>query len=155
MTLSGAAKLAGVIGWPIAHSRSPAIHGYWLEQYQIDGAYVPLGIDPNNIDQMFDALPKLGFRGWNVTLPHKESAFRLVHERTQTATEIGAVNTVTVQPDGSLHGIIRTRLDLWRIWISQRRAGLKTGRRLCWVLAELPALSAADCCRPGFPQYAC
>jgi len=104
MTLSGAAKLAGVIGWPIAHSRSPAIHGYWLEQYQIDGAYVPLGIDPNNIDQMFDALPKLGFRGWNVTLPHKESAFRLVHERTQTATEIGAVNTVTVQPDGSLHG---------------------------------------------------
>lgn len=104
MRLSGAAKLAGVIGWPIAHSRSPAIHGFWLEQYRIDGAYVPLGIDPKDIEQMFDALPKLGFRGWNVTLPHKEAAFRLVHERTQTAQEIGAVNTVTVQPDGSLHG---------------------------------------------------
>jgi len=104
MTISGAARLAGVIGWPITHSRSPAIHGYWLEQYGIDGAYVPLGIDPKDIDQMFDALPKLGFRGWNVTLPHKEDAFRLVHARTQTAEEIGAVNTVTVQADGSLHG---------------------------------------------------
>jgi shikimate dehydrogenase len=104
MIISGAAKLAGVIGWPITHSRSPAIHGFWLEQYGIDGAYIPLGIDPKDIGQMFDALPKLGFRGWNVTLPHKEDAFRLVHERTQTAAEIGAVNTVTVQPDGSLHG---------------------------------------------------
>lgn len=104
MMISGAAKLAGVIGWPITHSRSPAIHGFWLEQYGIDGAYIPLGIDPKNIGQMFDALPKLGFRGWNVTLPHKEDAFRLVHERTQTAEDIGAVNTVTVQPDGSLHG---------------------------------------------------
>lgn len=104
MTISGAARLAGVIGWPIAHSRSPRIHGYWLEQHRIDGAYVPLGIDPQYVEQMFDALPKLGFRGWNVTLPHKEAAFRLVHERTQTAEEIGAVNTVTVQPDGSLHG---------------------------------------------------
>lgn len=104
MIISGAAKLAGVIGWPITHSRSPAIHGFWLELYGIDGAYIPLGIDPKNIGQMFDALPKLGFRGWNVTLPHKEDAFRLVHERTQTAEDIGAVNTVTVQPDGSLHG---------------------------------------------------
>ena len=85
MTLTGAAKLAGVIGWPIAHSRSPAIHGYWLAQYRIDGAYVPLGIDPKYIDQMFDALPKLGFRGWNVTLPHKVDAFRLVHALTRTA----------------------------------------------------------------------
>ena len=56
MRLSGAAKLAGVIGWPIAHSRSPAIHGFWLEQYRIDGAYVPLGIDPKDIEQMFVAL---------------------------------------------------------------------------------------------------
>ena len=104
MIVSGAAKLAGVIGWPITHSRSPAIHGYWLEQYGIDGAYVPLGIDPVHIGQIFDAMPKLGFRGWNVTLPHKEDAFRLVHERTRTAEEIGAVNTVTVQADGSLHG---------------------------------------------------
>ena len=104
MTITGAAKLAGVIGWPITHSRSPMIHNYWLAQYGIDGAYIPLGIDPANIDAMFDAMPKLGLRGWNVTLPHKEAAYRLVHERTQAAEEIGAVNTVTVQPDGSLHG---------------------------------------------------
>jgi shikimate dehydrogenase len=80
------------------------IHGFWLEEFGIDGAYVPLGIAPDNIDQMFDALPKLGFRGWNVTMPHKEAAYRLVNVRSQSAEEIRAVNTVTVQPDGTLHG---------------------------------------------------
>ncbi|HKK31444.1 MAG TPA: shikimate dehydrogenase [Alphaproteobacteria bacterium] len=104
MMISGAARLAGVIGWPIAHSRSPRIHGYWLQQYGIDGAYIPLAIDPQDVAEMFRALPKLGFRGWNVTLPHKEAAFRLVHVRSEAAEEIGAVNTVTVQPDGTLHG---------------------------------------------------
>ena len=104
MKISGAAKLAGVIGWPIAHSRSPMIHGHWLREFSIDGAYVPLAIDPAHIDEMFSALPKLGFRGWNVTLPHKEAASRLCHERSKAAEEIGAVNTVTVRQDGSLHG---------------------------------------------------
>lgn len=104
MMISGAARLAGVAGWPISHSRSPAIHGYWLEAYDIDGAYVPLAIQPNDVEEAFRALPKLGFRGWNVTLPHKEAAFRAVDERSAAAERIGAVNTVTVREDGSLHG---------------------------------------------------
>lgn len=104
MSLTGAAKLAGVMGWPIAHSRSPRIHGHWLKQYGIDGAYVPLAIRPEHLAEAFAALPKVGFRGWNITLPHKEAALRLVDARTPAAERIGAVNTVTVQPDGSLSG---------------------------------------------------
>lgn len=104
MSLTGAAKLAGVMGWPIAHSRSPRIHGYWLDEYGIDGAYVPLAIRPEDLAEAFLALPKVGFRGWNITLPHKEAALRLVQCLTPAAERIGAVNTVTVQPDGTLSG---------------------------------------------------
>jgi shikimate dehydrogenase len=104
MTISGAAKLAGVMGWPISHSRSPRIHGYWLREYGINGAYVPLAINPRDLDECFSALPKLGFRGWNITLPHKEAALKLVHKLSAAAERIGAVNTVTVQSDGSLVG---------------------------------------------------
>jgi shikimate dehydrogenase len=104
MTISGAAKLAGVMGWPISHSRSPRIHGYWLREYGINGAYVPLAINPRDLDECFSALPKLGFRGWNITLPHKEAGLKLVHKLSTAAERIGAVNTVTVQSDGSLVG---------------------------------------------------
>ena len=104
MTISGSARLAGVMGWPIAHSRSPRIHGYWLQDYGIDGAYVPLAIEPGNLAECFAMLPKVGFRGWNITLPHKEAALKLVHAITPAAERIGAVNTVTVQPDGTLSG---------------------------------------------------
>lgn len=104
MSLTGAGKLAGVMGWPIAHSRSPRIHGHWLAEHGIDGAYVPLAIRPEHLGEAFSALPKVGFRGWNITLPHKEAALRLVDTRTPAADRIGAVNTVTVQADGSLSG---------------------------------------------------
>lgn len=104
MILSGQARLAGVMGWPIKHSRSPYIHGFWLQDYGIDGAYVPLGIDPADLADAFRTLPKVGFRGWNITLPHKEAALRLVDTITPAAERIGAVNTVTVQPDGTLSG---------------------------------------------------
>ena len=104
MSISGSARLAGVMGWPIAHSRSPRIHGYWLQEYGIDGAYVPLTIQPEDLADSFRMLPRLGFRGWNITLPHKEAALRLVNTVTAAAERIGAVNTVTVQPDGSLSG---------------------------------------------------
>ncbi len=104
MSISGSARLAGVMGWPIAHSRSPRIHGYWLQEYGIDGAYVPLAIQPEDLADSFRMLPRLGFRGWNITLPHKEAALRLVDTATAAAERIGAVNTVTVQPDGGLSG---------------------------------------------------
>jgi shikimate dehydrogenase len=102
--LSGKAKIAGVMGWPIAHSLSPRLHGYWLEHYGIDGAYVPLPVRSENFVDAIKALPKLGFAGANVTVPHKEAAFASVDSMTDTARRIGAVNTIIVQPDGRLCG---------------------------------------------------
>ncbi|TWB36802.1 shikimate dehydrogenase [Nitrospirillum pindoramense] len=102
--ISGKAKVAGVMGWPVGHSRSPRLHGYWLAHYGIDGAYVPLAVAPDRIEQALRALPALGFAGCNVTVPHKEAAFRTVDRVDATARRMGAVNTVIVHPDGTLEG---------------------------------------------------
>lgn len=99
MRLTGAARLAGVVGWPIAHSLSPRLHGYWLGRYGIDGAYVPLGVRPADFEAAFRALPKLGFRGVNLTVPHKPAALGLVDEVDAMAARIGAVNTVVFDSD--------------------------------------------------------
>jgi shikimate dehydrogenase len=104
MLISGAASVAGLIGWPVAHSLSPTLHGHWFERYGIDGTYIPLPVRPEDVELAFKALPRLGFRGWNVTIPHKEAAFRLVDELDPAALRMGAVNTVLVQPDGRLLG---------------------------------------------------
>ena len=74
MTLIGRTRLAGVMGWPVAHSRSPRLHGFWLQAYGIDGAYVPLAVAPDRFVAALRGLAALGFRGCNVTLPHKEAA---------------------------------------------------------------------------------
>ena len=102
--LSGRARLAGVMGWPVGHSLSPRLHGFWLRHYAIDGAYLPLAVAAENLAQALRALPALGFRGCNLTIPHKEAALGLVDEATPTALRIGAVNTVTIGEDGRLHG---------------------------------------------------
>lgn len=102
--ISGKAKLAGVIGWPISHSLSPPLHSYWLERYGIDGAYVPLAVKPEDFETALRALPKLGFQGCNVTIPHKEAAAKLVDRLEPLAQAIGAVNTIIVREDGSLEG---------------------------------------------------
>jgi len=104
MTLSGRAKLAGVMGWPVAHSLSPRLHGYWLERYGIDGAYVPLSVRPEDLADAVRALPKLGFAGVNVTLPHKEAVAALVDALDSAARRIGAVNTIVVGAGGRLEG---------------------------------------------------
>lgn len=104
MQLSGEARLAGVMGWPIAHSRSPRLHGFWLERYGIDGAYVPLAVAPEDLEAAFRLLPRLGYRGFNLTAPHKERALELADRLTPQAERIGAVNTVIRQEDGSLLG---------------------------------------------------
>ena len=102
--LTGRAGLAGVIGWPVSHSRSPALHGHWLERYQLDGAYVPLAVPPEALEAALRGVPALGFRGVNLTVPHKEAARRLVERCEPAAARIGAVNTIVVGADGALEG---------------------------------------------------
>ena len=92
--LSGKARLAGVVGWPVAHSRSPRLHGFWLERYAIDGAYVPLAVAPADFARAIGGLVGCGFAGLNVTLPHKEAAFALCDEVAPSARRAGAVNTL-------------------------------------------------------------
>ncbi|MAO55356.1 MAG: shikimate dehydrogenase [Rhodospirillaceae bacterium] len=104
MNMTGAAKLAGVMGWPVAHSLSPMLHGHWLDSLGIDGAYLPLAVAPENFAEVLAALPKMGFRGVNVTVPHKEAALAAVDEADALARRIGAVNTIVVGDDGKLTG---------------------------------------------------
>ena len=77
--LTGKARLAGITGWPVGHSRSPRLHGFWLDRYGIDGAYVPLPIEPGNFAEAIGGLVAAGFAGVNCTIPHKVAAFE-VHD---------------------------------------------------------------------------
>ena len=96
--------LAGVMGWPVAHSRSPLIHGHWIAQYGLRGTYVPLPVRPDTLETALRALPLLGFAGCNLTIPHKIAAVDIVDELEPLARRIGAANTIVVRPDGSLLG---------------------------------------------------
>ena len=98
--VSGAARVAGVIGWPVAHSRSPRLHGHWLRRHGIDGAYVPLPVPPESLADAVRGLRAAGFRGVNVTLPHKVAVMALCDRLDGAARRIGAVNTLVFGPDG-------------------------------------------------------
>ncbi|MGA8171830.1 MAG: shikimate dehydrogenase, partial [Methylocystis sp.] len=91
--------LAGVMGWPIAHSRSPKIHNYWLKLHGLEGFYAPLAVEPGKLAAALRALAPLGFSGCNLTIPHKEAALKLVDRTGPTATRVGAVNCVLVEAD--------------------------------------------------------
>jgi shikimate dehydrogenase len=95
--------LAGVIGSPVAHSRSPALHGYWLKRYGIKGHYIPLDIAQSDLAEALRMLPKLGFVGVNVTIPHKETILSLADIVTDRAALIGAANTLIFRKDGRIH----------------------------------------------------
>lgn len=92
--------LAGVIGCPVGHSRSPRLHGTWLSQYSIAGHYVPLHVEERHLEQVLRAMPAMGFVGSNVTIPHKEAALMLADHVTETARLIGAANTLTFTDRG-------------------------------------------------------
>lgn len=104
MTITGKAKLAGVIGWPVGHSLSPRLHGYWLAAHAIDGAYVPLPVQKHDFKSVLASLQKAGFAGVNVTLPHKEAACDAVNELDDTARAAGAVNLLLFASDGKIIG---------------------------------------------------
>ena len=96
-------KRACVIGFPIAHSRSPLIHGYWLRQYKIDGEYVRHEVKPEDADQFLQNFSNENFIGCNVTLPHKEAAARNVAVAMPVVRALGVANTLWVE-NGKLHG---------------------------------------------------
>ncbi|MGR3435652.1 MAG: shikimate dehydrogenase [Shimia sp.] len=95
--------LAGVLGDPIAHSRSPRLFATWLRRHGLPGHYVPLPVAAADLEGVLRALPRMGFVGVNVTLPHKEAALRLADTVTDRAALIGAANTLTFLADGRLH----------------------------------------------------
>ena len=94
--------LAGVIGCPIAHSKSPQIHGHWLKTYGIKGHYVPMHVEPEDLEATLRQMPKMGFVGANVTIPHKEAVMEIADLVTDRAKLIGAANTLIFREDGSI-----------------------------------------------------
>ena len=136
------------MGWPIAHSRSPVIHGHWIEQLGLRGSYVPLAVNPVNLPEALKGLSALGFAGCNLTLPHKVDALTCVQELDQVARQIGAVNTVVVQADGSLRGTntdafgyIQSLREAQPNWQAARGPAVVLGaggaaRAIVWALAD-------------------
>ena len=95
--------LAGVIGSPISHSRSPALHTYWLQRYGLKGHYIPMDVSRADLEQVIRTMPKMGFVGLNVTIPHKEKVLALADVVTDRAALIGAANTLIFRQDGKIH----------------------------------------------------
>ena len=95
--------LAGVIGAPVAHSRSPRLHQHWLSMLDLPGYYIPMHVEPVDLETALRNLPKLGFVGVNITVPHKERALELADHVSDQAKRIGAANTLAYGPDGDIH----------------------------------------------------
>jgi len=115
--------LTGVMGWPVAHSRSPAIHNHWIRQYGLKGHYVLLPVQPDRLTDAIRGLRALGFAGCNITIPHKVTAMPLMDRIDPLAARIGAINTVVVEKDGALmgyntdaYGYIQSLLDAQPTW---------------------------------------
>ena len=102
MSPTGKARIAGVVGWPISHSLSPVLHGYWLETLKFDGVLVPLAIRREEFAETILGLQRAGFRGVNVTVPHKEAAFALAHSCDEAAKAAGAANLLIFQTNGRI-----------------------------------------------------
>lgn len=96
--------MAGVMGWPVAHSRSPLIHNHWIKKYQLSGAYGRFPVEPKNLEAAIRGLSALGLAGCNITIPHKVEAMQYMDWVDPHAQKIGAINTVVVQANGTRHG---------------------------------------------------
>jgi shikimate dehydrogenase len=118
--LTGTARLAGISGWPVSHSRSPRLHGFWLERYGIDGAYVPLPMEPAHFPAAIRGLMLAGFAGVNCTIPHKVAAFEVCDVVDDSARRAGAVNTLVFQ-EGR---IIGSNTDGWGFLENLRANGV-------------------------------
>ena len=104
MAETNAFGIAGLLGWPVAHSRSPTIHNYWLKEHGLPGRYVLFSVPPEKLSIALPGLAALGLRGCNVTTPHKQAVMPMIQSIDPLARRIGAVNTIVVEKDGALKG---------------------------------------------------
>lgn len=104
MNLQDRFLMTGVMGWPVMHSRSPLMHNHWFAQEKLKGVYVPLAIQPANLESALRGLHALGFSGCNLTIPHKQQALKIVDEIDAVALKMGAISCVAVKEDGRLVG---------------------------------------------------
>jgi shikimate dehydrogenase len=121
--ITGRARVAGIIGWPVAHSRSPRLHQFWLARHGIDGAYVPLPVAPFSLAEALRGLHAAGLAGANVTIPHKETACALCDRLDEAARRIGAVNTLVF----SAAGISGSNTDGYGFLANLRAHGVAPG----------------------------
>ena len=142
--------LAGVIGDPIGHSRSPLLHGHWLRRYGLNGHYVPLHIRPEAFETALRTLPQMGFLGVNVTLPHKERALALADSASPLAQRIGAANTLVFR-DGLIeadntdaYGFTANILDHVPGWAPKVAAVIGAGGASRAVIAALTERGAGE-----------
>jgi shikimate dehydrogenase len=145
--------IAGLLGWPVAHSRSPVIHNHWLARYGIPGRYVLFPVPPEKLEAALRGLPVLGLRGCNVTTPHKQAVMPLVDHVDEMARRVGAVNTIVAQADGSLrgfnndgNGFVQSVRDARPDWQPDRGpiAVIGAGGAARAVVASLAAQGARD-----------
>lgn len=92
------------MGWPVSHSRSPAIHNYWIQQYHLNGHYDHLPVEPSQLESAIRSLRAKGLAGCNITIPHKTEAIKWMDWVEPIAKKMGAINTIVAMPDGALHG---------------------------------------------------
>jgi shikimate dehydrogenase len=140
--------LAGVMGWPIMHSRSPLLHNYWFRQHALAGVYVPLAVRPEGLAAALRALPPLGFSGCSLTLPLKQTAMTIVDSVDAVAKSIGAISCVVVRPDGALagtnndcYGFIENIREVEPRWRADAGPAVVIGagggaRAVCYALAQ-------------------
>ena len=133
-------KKAGVIGWPIDHSLSPKLHGFWLKKYKINGSYVPLAIEPEKFKEKLHLLLKESFCGINLTVPHKEAALRIVDRLDPLAKRVGAVNTIIIHEKGIMEG---RNTDVYGFKENLLTGGFKVNHRPVVLLGAGGAARAA------------
>ncbi len=121
MMINAKTRCAGVVGWPVSHSLSPRLHAHWLNVHGIDGAYVPLPVAREHLAEALKGLQLAGFKGVNLTIPHKEAAFALAHSLDDAARAAGAVNLLVFRDDGSFEG---RNTDAEGLCASLRAAGV-------------------------------
>jgi len=148
MATSDRFLLAGVMGWPVMHSRSPVLHNYFFRHYGLLGTYVPLAIKPDDLGDALRGLRPLGFAGCSLTIPHKERALAIVDEIDPIAQRMGAISCVVVRSDGSLlgtnndgYGFVHNILQHRPAWRADAGPVVIVGagggaRAVAWSLAE-------------------